>query len=479
MRQTLHIFRKDVRLLWIPILAVLALSALSAWAGSFEEPDSASFDDHWTLPIAFARWLFWAFLVVAAVYQDRPAGDGQYWITRPYTWKSLVGAKLLLILACINLPYLLSDIVIIRAQGLTPVVSSLLARQFFVFTLWLMPVAALASTTTHLAQAALRAIVVSCVASIGLLVTSHRGLNDLHSLNWIHYGLLLSILATLCFCIVVWQYRWRRTTVAYGMMAAGAALLSVVWLKPPTRLIIAVATLAPEPPDLRGIRLSPEPQRGELACPAPHWGDWASWGLYRVEGLPEGTSARAVFADFDVLSPSTSASRSSLLTSPYEALTRDWICAVAERGAIANRSGGQSASGPIYADISVTAVLDVYRTGISVPFADHAGDRRMSDIGICSSRMNPLRGVSEVQCRAVAPSNVTIQSSRHRSGWLVWEDAWLENVARPSPVITGTVGDTKDFEGPAWNGGLNIERRVARIRRTIHLTNVRIAPIQR
>src|SRR5580658_2869118 len=38
MKQALHIFRKDVRLLWHPILVVLALTAAFAWIHSYSEP---------------------------------------------------------------------------------------------------------------------------------------------------------------------------------------------------------------------------------------------------------------------------------------------------------------------------------------------------------------------------------------------------------------------------------------------------------
>jgi hypothetical protein len=120
MRQTLHIFRKDVRFLWPFIVVVIVLTGLATWSRAIDpsrlakqNEDARFFRD----VIAFVQILSWWCLIVAAVHKEQPTGDRQFWITRPYHWNSLAAAKLFLILAFINTPYLLSDIVIVRANG--------------------------------------------------------------------------------------------------------------------------------------------------------------------------------------------------------------------------------------------------------------------------------------------------------------------------------------------------------------------------
>ena len=155
MRQTLHIFRKDLRFLWAPILAVLALTALAAWSFSVDPArlgrGNARADTIPTL-ITVIQLLSWVSLVAAAIYKEPPAGDRQFWITRPYRWSSLVGAKALLIVACINVPYFISDVVILSARGLSPSFGALVARQAVITGLFLLPAAALAAVTRHSAQ---------------------------------------------------------------------------------------------------------------------------------------------------------------------------------------------------------------------------------------------------------------------------------------------------------------------------------------
>ena len=98
MRQALHIFRKDVRYLWIEIAAVLLATALfmftdarSAWNWRSPLPRTvAAFLVNFLLPFA------WWTVIVRAVHAETLTGDRQFWPTRPYSWRSLLAAKALL-----------------------------------------------------------------------------------------------------------------------------------------------------------------------------------------------------------------------------------------------------------------------------------------------------------------------------------------------------------------------------------------------
>src|SRR5580704_13329656 len=94
-RQALHIFRKDVRYLRREISLVLCLVAVFVWT------ETHSPDPSWVemlLPVAFG------YLIARLIHAEALPGDRQFWITRPYGWKNLLGAKLLFMFVFVNLP---------------------------------------------------------------------------------------------------------------------------------------------------------------------------------------------------------------------------------------------------------------------------------------------------------------------------------------------------------------------------------------
>jgi len=101
MRQTLHIFGKDVRYLWREICLVLALDAMFAWI------ETHSPDPWWAEMLLTAAA---GYLVARLIHAEAIPGDRQFWITRPYRWKSLLGAKLLFVLVFVNLPILIAQL---------------------------------------------------------------------------------------------------------------------------------------------------------------------------------------------------------------------------------------------------------------------------------------------------------------------------------------------------------------------------------
>ena len=114
MKQTLHIFAKDVRCLLQEILIVLSLAAafvsISSYLGATDPPfRSAGLDAGGKLAkllpllIAFIH-IAWILLVCRVIRAERLAGDTQFWITRPYEWEKLLAAKLLFVMTFVYLP---------------------------------------------------------------------------------------------------------------------------------------------------------------------------------------------------------------------------------------------------------------------------------------------------------------------------------------------------------------------------------------
>ena len=61
---------------------------------------------------------FWAFLCARLIQAEPIPGDRQFWITRPYEWSSLLGAKLLFVVVCIGIPLLAADASILGERGI-------------------------------------------------------------------------------------------------------------------------------------------------------------------------------------------------------------------------------------------------------------------------------------------------------------------------------------------------------------------------
>src|SRR5260370_20970353 len=121
MRQALHIFKKDVRHLWFEMAVVITVVAAFTFTGArraqwLADPVTNRIAA-WTLVLILLPLAWWT-LIARVIHDEVLPGDSQFWITRPYSWKSLLGAKALFILAFINLPMLLADGVIVRAYGL-------------------------------------------------------------------------------------------------------------------------------------------------------------------------------------------------------------------------------------------------------------------------------------------------------------------------------------------------------------------------
>ena len=108
MSQTLHIFKKDLGHLRLEISLFIALTVVYAWAEFRQVNQMAT----WAL-LAIAA----VYLIARVVHAEAIPGDSQFWISRPYRWRSLLGAKLLFILVVVNLPVFLARLAILVTGG--------------------------------------------------------------------------------------------------------------------------------------------------------------------------------------------------------------------------------------------------------------------------------------------------------------------------------------------------------------------------
>lgn len=294
MSEILHIFRKDVRSLWTQIVILLLLIAAHAYLDvvslPFQLPETARISAlanvvNILLPLAI-------FLLVArVVFEEELTADRQFWLTRPYHRGRLLAAKILFVVAFVNVPLFLSDCYILAAQGFPVLLSQILLRQVPLTILWILPSFALATITSGVAQFIMAwLIVVLAFLAESMLATffAHPGLPGSVAVSVGGGGesFLLGALLVVTCAIVVWQYWKRRTAMAR------AGLLAAIVLVPALSAVPWHSQARPraQSPNNSGIRISyaETPNRLEISSP----GELALRIPLKVEGLPPRTLLR-------------------------------------------------------------------------------------------------------------------------------------------------------------------------------------------
>ncbi len=233
MNQALHIFKKDFRYSRYEITLV-ALFAIACAAAHLRGPHGA-FNESW-LPEIF--WFVGvAFLVGRLVLAEAITGDRQFWITRPYRWKSLLGAKLLFIIVFVNLPVLLAHLAILLIDGF-PLVSSipgLLWSQVLLFAFSL-PFVAFATLSSG---KPFQLILFACAAGVWILMTSNT-VGPLSGVAWLSGSIAFTALCATAVSILFLQYKGRRTVSSRWLAAGGVAVSAFVLGAMPWPLAFAV-----------------------------------------------------------------------------------------------------------------------------------------------------------------------------------------------------------------------------------------------
>jgi len=279
MKQTLHIFRKDLRYLRVEIPVFFLLIAIFALRGENEY-------------VSDAAEIAALYLVVRMIHAEAIPGDRQYWLTRPYRPLSLLGAKLLFIATVVCLPLGIAQAAMAVRLGfpLAEEIPGLLWSQFLFFFAAALPVAALAAVTEGLVP------FVSAVLVLG--VTAMFGESTFHhpppTVEWI--GDCVFGAATLCIAVTVllWQYRDRRTLFSrlFGLIAYYAVLALYIFL--PSSLPLRVQTwLSKNPAMASAVRVSVKPDRDRMPSFNTTQASRTVPVPFAVSGLPEGVEARA------------------------------------------------------------------------------------------------------------------------------------------------------------------------------------------
>jgi hypothetical protein len=223
MQQALHIFRKDVRYLYREIGLMLALAALMPWVGSL-------------LLVAAL------YLISRLIHAEAIPGDGQFWLTRPYRWRSLLGAKVLFIVVFISIPIGAAQLLLLVSGGfsLQWELPGLLWSQVLIFCCALL-VMALATVTAGLVPFIFSALTVVT----GIVIKEFAGPRTIPSvwplgMDWIRDSILGVVLTAMAVGVILRQYRQRDTVRSSAAAVMAMALMVVMFIAMPVGLGLTV-----------------------------------------------------------------------------------------------------------------------------------------------------------------------------------------------------------------------------------------------
>ena len=230
MRETFHIFRKDVRRHWPEILVGLVL--LGFYVRLSLKPPQPQLYQGGLFPLfrfslEAVRPLtvfFWIFLSIRVVHGETLVGDRQWWTTKPYEWWSLLAAKELFLLVFLNLPLLGVQLYLLRHAGF-PIMrnlSGILSVQLMLAVILILPTVALASVTRGFGQVMLGLGAIVLFLWFAFATIEKIPNNDMsfvaEAANTVAPLLLLGCILAAVGC----QYSRRKTWLSRGLLAAGA-----------------------------------------------------------------------------------------------------------------------------------------------------------------------------------------------------------------------------------------------------------------
>lgn len=308
MGQAIHIFKKDVRHLRFEIAIAITVAALFAFIETKHALWPVDAVNSATPTVYLALLLLpvaWWMLIGRVIHDEALPGDRQFWITRPYSWRSLLSAKLLFILAFVNLPMLIAQIVIVHAYGFSigAELAGLLWSQVLLTIVFVLPVLATSALTDGFIQL-IAGILTPCVIALALFGLSVNfkpqfivigvagGFSNGH--DWVRSYLVFLIIIAAASAILFWQYSRRRTAVARSFAVAAWVLVIMVFYLVSWSVAFRIdSALTRSQVDISSTRLI-----SDLAVEKPHisfrqGGDYVGVHIpLQITGLPAGTSAR-------------------------------------------------------------------------------------------------------------------------------------------------------------------------------------------
>jgi len=242
MKQALHIFAKDVQLYWIEILGTVTVTALFVWIYPKGWGDLPTISLWPWVPGALTALVpvSWLALITRVIHAESLVGERQFWVTRPYLWPQLLGAKALFVAAFLYVPFFLAQCLLLREAGMHPL--SHLAGLFFnlllVTGIAVLPMACLAAVTSNFARTLLALLClllfVGGVAYLDSILPTSSTTDSFSDV--LSFVVAVSVFVT----VLIIQYSRRRTMLAWTLLTALAVTFSVIGLFGPEELSMRV-----------------------------------------------------------------------------------------------------------------------------------------------------------------------------------------------------------------------------------------------
>jgi hypothetical protein len=258
----LHIFKKDVRLLWPIAIAVALLNVvrvvLTLVEGYGSRAQSLSPLGYSTQELCiFAT----GFLIILAVQKDALAGTKQDWLVRPISRTQLLLSKLLFVVLVVRLPELVIDLAECVAAGfpLSKAFAVAVGRAVWVFVTIDILAFTFAALTTKLTEVIVAGVAI--VAAMGLFQSFFdRSGTSAQGVFWV-VETLQTLLVLASAAVVISLLYYRRKTAAsrliFGTALVTVALMSALF--PWQKAFAIEELLASEPAAARAIQLSYTP----------------------------------------------------------------------------------------------------------------------------------------------------------------------------------------------------------------------------
>ncbi len=422
MHRTLAIFRKDARHLWPQISVLTALMALAAVLDpTYTRHSTAVYDFLPSFALPAACWL----VVISAIHQESLPGHGQYWLTRPCSWKELLAAKILFIAAFVNLPLLVYHAGVYAALGI-PILAhlpALLWRQVFFTSFYILPAAALAAITRNLGQVVLGALAGAAsawVAGLALLFLSRFRIVAFQGLNGSMLGITAAVVVLGAGAVLVFEYASRRTAVARLLTAAVAAVLMGITIIGPQGFGRASSQLSGT-----SLALDPAPDRKSLMAPSVRPGIAALDIPVHLSRIPSGTVLEqrriTVWIELPGGRPPQKADGGLHDFSG----DRAWLDVFLDRSLL-------DLAQSVPADLSGSLSFDRFGRSLSYPLP-RGRALAVPDVGVCRDSRDS-DGAIAFSCYSPAPrAALAVANSKSRLNWIVPQGS----VERGVPTASG------------------------------------------
>jgi len=402
MNQVLYIFRKDVRRHWLEIIVSLLLLIGFAWKMPILWGPDPRFGE-----TPATRWLFallgislcfsWWILIVRVIQGESLVGDRQFWLTRPYQRRWLMAAKLLFVIAFVNVPVLIFDVALLARVGFSPwhYLPEVLQGQLLLTAFLVLPVATISTITESPAQFLL--IFLSVVAYISGLTWVVAQIPSSSAGGDIPGAAAFTVAAATCLALLVLQYFRRDTLVSRWTLLGSVCVIAIICTAAPYGLLLEHAY-----PDLPTGSLVPagvKIERNSSASPNDSPVTSKTLNLYvpiDTSGLVQGSVAVIDAARLTIYAPRGLAWNSGWVSSGRVL----WPEPTQFAQAFDVSSKFYSSVAESAVDMRIDLAVSEYHEGTPTQITVAAGSFKVTDDGICAVGQRSNSYTASLQCKS-------------------------------------------------------------------------------